>query len=355
MTFERPTLDTLRESSEADFASRFNLSALLPSSALLVISRATAGLAHGLHGHLAYNARQVLPDTADAEGLARWASVFGINRKAATPATGLATVTGPEGTLLADGVLLRRSDGLEFQIDGAQSIAFGGGGTLEAAIRGVVGGTTENTPAGSVLTFTTPIEGVSSTAVVGAAGLANGSDLESDAELLDRLLVRLRNPPQGGAFADYLAWTLEVPGVTRAFVLPSHIGAGSVGVSFAVDDDPTSPIPDAAKLAEVQAYLDDPSRRPVTALVSVFAPTPVTVAFNIAITPDDPAVRAAVEANLEELVLREAVPGATLLLTHIAEAISTTPGELDHAITFPAADVPISTAQLGTYGGVTWL
>ena len=355
MAFEKPALKTLRETAEADTASRFGLSALLPRSVLLVLSRVLAGLAHGLYGHLSWISRQILPDTADADGLVRYASIFGINRKASSPATGSATVTGLEGTLLPGGTLLRRSDGVEYAIDGAQTITLGGGGTVEALVVGLAGGTTENSPTGTQLTFTEPIEGVQSIATVVAPGLTNGDDLETDVDLLARLLVRLQNPPQGGAKADYLAWALEVPGVTRAYVFPNHLGAGTVGVTFAVDNDPGGPIPSAAQVTELQNYLDDDTRRPVTASVTVFAPTPELIPFTLTLTPDDPAVRAAVEANLEDLVEREAGPGATLLLTHIAETISTTPGEIDHSITWPAADVVVGAGELGTFAGITWV
>lgn len=355
MPFKKPTLTELIETSEADVAAGFGLPALLPESALSVLARTLAGLAYSLHGHIAYASDQILPDTATAENIARWAAIFGINRKPATPATGTALVTGTEGTSLLDGTKLRRNDGLEFEIDGTQVIPFGGGGELSATIRGALGTAEENSPVATLLTFTSALEGVATTAAVEAPGLTGGAAIESDAALLDRLLTRLQNTPQGGAAADYLIWAKEIAGVTRAWVLPLHLGVGTVGVTFAVDDDPDGPIPSTEKVAEVQAYLDDPSRKPVCATPTAFAPVERLISFTLTIEPDDATVKAAVEANLTELINREATPGATLRLTHIAEAISTTPGEIDHTISFPSGDIVLTTSQLGVFDGVTWL
>jgi uncharacterized phage protein gp47/JayE len=42
-------------------------------------------------------------------------------------------------------------------------------------------------------------------------------------------------PPQGGASADYLAWLLAQPGVTRAWVFSLNRGAGTVDDAFVMD------------------------------------------------------------------------------------------------------------------------
>lgn len=354
MPFAKPTLSQLIETAEADLAASFGLSALVPQSVLSILARTLAGAAFAAHGHIDWAADQLLPDTASPANLERWARLFGVIRKAASPATGTVTVLGTEGSTLFDGTALRRQDGVEYLIDGTQSIGLGSGGTLSANVRGATGIAEEDAPAGTVLTFTSTVTNVSSTATVEAPGLIGAASVESDEALLARLLQRLQTPPQGGASSDYVAWALEVQGVTRAWCLPAHLGAGSVGVTFAVDDDPDGSIPDSAQVAAVQAYIDDPARRPVTAAVTVFAPTPRSISFTIELEPDDVSVRAAVEANLRELIAREATPGATLLRSHITEAISVTPGEVDHALTSPAADLVLTTSELGTFGGITW-
>ena len=68
-----------------------------------------------------------------------------------------------------------------------------------------------------------------------AGGLAAGSDAETDESLRARVLRRIQKPPQGGAGYDYVAWALEVPGVTRAWVYPAEMGLGTVTVRFVRD------------------------------------------------------------------------------------------------------------------------
>ena len=105
----------------------------------------------------------------------------------------------------------------------------------------------------------------------------------------------------------------------------------------------------------MQTHIDDPSRRPVTADVTVFAPTAVPMNFTIELTPSDATTKAAVIAELEDLILREAEPGGTILLSHINEAISLAAGETDHILTVPSADVTVTTTQISTMGTVTWV
>ena len=130
------------------------------------------------------------------------------------------------------------------------------------------------------------------------------------------------------------------------------MGPGTFGGVFLRDGD-VNPVPDAAQLAEVLSYIE--VVRPVTAELYVLAPLPVPVTYRIRLTPDTGAVRAAVEAQLIDLHSREAGLGDALLLTHIAEAISSSTGETDHKLIAPAADVPAAANQLLTFGGCVWL
>ena len=86
----------------------------------------------------------------------------------------------------------------------------------------------------------------------------------------------------------------------------------------------------------------------------VVAPTAVPLNFTIAVTPNTAAVKAAVEAELRDLIRREAVPGGTLLLSHIREAISLAAGETNYTMTAPSADVALTLGQLTTFGAITW-
>ncbi|HEU4708293.1 MAG TPA: baseplate J/gp47 family protein, partial [Methylophilaceae bacterium] len=209
-----------------------------------------------------------------------------------------------------------------------------------------------NEDAGSTLSLSSPITGLNSDATVGVDGLSGGTDQEDDASLRARLISRIQQPPHGGAKFDYETWAKEVAGVTRAWVYPNELGLGTVVVRFVRDDD-ASIIPDAGEVTTVQDYID--ARRPVTADVTVVAPTAVPLDFTIELTPNTSTVKAAVQAELEDLLKREAEPGGTILLSHIREAISIAAGEENYTMSSPSADVTHSTGEIATMGTITWV
>ncbi|MBI4800442.1 MAG: baseplate J/gp47 family protein [Desulfarculus sp.] len=115
MTFERPTLQQLIDRAVADVTTRLpGADALTRRSNLNVLTRVHAGGVHGLYGYLDYLARQLMPDTAQAAFLERWAGIWGLRRKSATTATGAATIYGSAGFTIPAGALLQRSDGARF-------------------------------------------------------------------------------------------------------------------------------------------------------------------------------------------------------------------------------------------------
>ena len=65
--------------------------------------------------------------------------------------------------------------------------------------------------------------------------MTGGTDTETDEQLRARILQRIQNPPMGGSAADYVAWALAVPGVTRAWAAPEQ-GIGTITVRFLMDD-----------------------------------------------------------------------------------------------------------------------
>lgn len=356
MPFERPTLSELETRIRSDLAARVTGSvALLRRSVLGVQAKVFAGTAHLLFGFLNFMSKQAFPDTAESEYLLRWAALFGLEKTAATFSQGNYTFTGTNGTTIASDTELQTDDGVEYTTDALGTIS---GGTATVAITASTEGAIGNLDAGETLTLVSPISGIDSQGTVAAGGLTGGTDEETDEALRARLLLRLQDPPHGGSAADYEIWALEVSGVTRAWVFEEWLGAGTVGVFFVRDNDGSGAaiIPSAGEVTTVQTYIDDPTRRPVTADVTVIAPTAVALNLTIELTGDDTtAIRNAVEANLEDMLLRDGEPGGTILLSRIREAISTAAGETDHDLTVPSADVTHSAGQLPIMGMITWV
>lgn len=346
MPFNRPTLSELKARIQADMISRLELTGgIVRRSVVGVLSTVFAGCSHILHGHLDWISKQVLPDTAEGEYLEdHHARLYGITRKAAEKASGSLIFTGDAGAVVPAGTTVKRADGMLYITteDGLASVP------VTAQEAGSIG----NTDAGAVMSLISPISGVKNSATVAAEGITNGSDAESDDELRERVLQRIQNPPMGGSDTDYIRWALEVPGVTRAWTFPLWMGLGTVGLTFVRDNDDDF-IPDSAEVSAVQDYIDA-SRRPVTAEVVVFAPTPKTVDITMAVYPSTEAVKTAVNNELESFFLRESEPGATLHLSRLSEAISAALSEVHHTITLPAADVSCDPNEIISLGTVTF-
>ncbi len=350
MPFTRPTLQQLVERAIADIEANLpGADARVRRSNLNVLARLHAGGLHGVYGYLDWLARQIPWDTAEAEFIERWASIWGVARLAATFAGGEVAFGGSDGAQIPAGTELRSVTGIVYRTDALAVVA---GGTAIAAVTAATPGAAGDAEPGVQLATVAAIAGVDSQAVVTAGGLTGGSDAETDASLRARLLARIQEPPHGGADFDYVAWAREVPGVTRAWCLPLHLGLGTVGVTFVMDDKDGTIIPDGTEVETVQDYID--ARRPVTADVTVFAPTAVPLDLEIELMPDTAEVRAAVVDELSDLLRREAEPGATILISHIREAISIAQGETDHVLVSPAANVGHEPGEIAVLGTITW-
>lgn len=349
--FNRPALPELIQRVRNDVLSRLSTDDVLRRTDAEVYARVMGGVAHGLYGFIEWLSKQVIYDTAEAEYLERWCSIWGINRKVAAPAIGTVTFTVQAGSLIPSGTLLQALDGVQYQTSADATVS---ASTATASVTALVPAAAGNRATGQNLTLVSPVVGVQSTATAGL--LSGGADVETDDALRARLLARIQQPPHGGASYDYTAWALEVPGVTRAWVYPAELGLGTVTVRFVRDNDGTGTaiIPDAGEVAAVQAYID--ARRPVTAQLTVVAPAAVPLNFTIqGLVPATLTVQAAVQAELADLLLREAVPGGIILLSHIRAAISAAAGETDYVLTAPLSNVTNSTGNMSTMGSITWL
>jgi uncharacterized phage protein gp47/JayE len=407
MAFSRPSLAELVERIQKDFESRLSLQAPLLRRALVyVFARVVAGAVHMLHGHIEWGVRQVFPDQAERERLLQFGGLFGLSLNPAAYASGNLVLAGTNATVVplrtifqrADGTTytsgsdatiatltawagatayvagdLRRNGGNVYQCITAGTSAGSGGptttstditdGTVHwryiavgsaaalAAVTADVAGLDGSCDLGTAITFQSPVAGASSAATVAYGGLSGGADEEDIEDFRVRVLARLRSPPHGGNADDYVAWAKEVSGVTRAWCYPLEGGAGTVTVRFVRDDD-ASIIPDSGEVTAVQNHID--GKAPVTAVVTVAAPTADALNYTLHIVPDTTATRAAVEAELKDLVRRESAPGGAILLSHIRSAIGSATGVTDYTLTSPAADVVHATGHMAVHGTVTW-
>lgn len=349
MPFARPTIAELIDRAAADIEAGLpGTDARLRRSNLAVIARMHAGGTHGLYGYLDWLAKQLLVDQAETIFLDRHAGIWGVLRVPAAFSAGPINVTGTSGVVVPSGTQLQRSDGAAFVSTADATLA---AGVALVQVAAVEAGAAGNALAGTQMSFVQPVAGVAAQATVATGGLVSGADRETDDALRLRVLARIQQAPMGGAQADYVAWALEVAGVTRAWCYPLELGVGTVVVRFVRDGD-ASLIPDSGEVAAVQAYIDE--RRPVCAQVTVSAPTSAALDLSITITPSTAAVKTAVQAELADVLKREAFPGGTILLSHLREAISVAAGETNSVLTSPTADVTHTAGQMPVLGTITW-
>lgn len=348
MSFTRPTLAELVTRTRNDTLSRLSVDEALRRADAEVYARVFSGVAHGLYGFIDWVSNQILPDTADLEILERFGSIWGVDRKPPAVAIGSVTFTVESGAVITAGTLLQALDGQQY-VTTADAVVAAPSAT--APVEALVAGEAGNRPAGENMTLVSPVVGVQSAAL--ASEMSGGADIESEDDLRARVIARIQQPPQGGCAYDYEAWALEIEGVTRAWVYPQELGIGTVTVRFVRDDD-VSPIPDSTEVAAVQAHID--ALRPVTAQVTVVAPTAVPLNFQIqGLLPSNATVQAAVAAELDDLLRRESEPGGTILLSHIRAAISAAADETDYVLVSPSANVSNTIGNMSTMGSITWL
>ncbi len=299
MPYPRPTLTTLRAQVLQDInAAQITdqngvvLIALLQKAVLRVLANATAGMSYEHYGYLDWIAQQAVPWTATEEFLDGWANLKGVYRQAATPTQGTVTFPGTNGTPIPAGTALTRSDGTGLTTTAGASVS---GTSVTVTVVATVAGSAGNFDAGTQFSLSNPIGGI-----IGASTASTqtvpGTDVQTDDSLRTEMLAAYAAPPQGGDRQDYVEWALAVPGVTRAWVNPNGMGAGTVVVYVMLDtaeaaaggfpqgtngvaaNEPRAAAATGDQLTVANAIL---SEQPVTALVYVCAPEAAAQNFSI--------------------------------------------------------------------------
>jgi uncharacterized phage protein gp47/JayE len=334
--------------------------ASVPNSVLRVLSDAQGGLSHLTLQYIDWLALQLLPDTAETEWLDRHGQIWLVNadgtlgRKQATFASGSATFTGTTGTVIPLATQLEGLVGYETTLE----ITIGTGPT-EAPIRALDPGIIGNLESGSALGLTTVIPGADGGATV--VELDGGVDTENDDDLRARILFRIRHPPMGGDADDYVAWTLSIPGVTRAWAA-TEMGIGTVTVRFMMDElrADQDGFPNGGDIIMVEKYLD--TVRPV-AIKDFFVESPVPEPIYLTIrslVDDTESAREEIVISIEDMLRARAapahsvngqmVPGTTIYAAWISEAISEVTGVISFTLDMDDHPMPYngSLAVLGT-------
>lgn len=345
--FSRPTLAQLVTRTVGDLETELQaVGSVLRRAMVRVIAQVQAGASHLLHGHLDFLARQFFPDLSEEEYLVRQGGLYGLTRTPPTYARAMVELSG-DGTPVPAGTILTRADGAEYELIADLDTSIPTEGEVIARVFGA-GGTL---PVGAVVSLQSPIAGVDSTGTV-TDSTADGSDEEATESFRQRVLGRMASPPQGGNDSDFIAWALEVSGVTRAWVTKWGLGPGTVVVRFARDND-VSPIPDSGEIADVQAHMDDPEEgAPTAAGVTVAPLVAMPINFIIDATPNTAGVRSAIKARLQAKLKRTS-PAVVIPVSALETAIGSAQGIVDFTMNSPNAPLSPAANQLPLLGTVT--
>ncbi len=331
--YSTPSLATLIARIEDDFDARLpGEGSRLRRTFLYVTSRVLAGVHYGLYGYAKWLSRQLIYDTIDdLETMKKVATVWNVPYLSGTAASGTFGFTGTETTLIPAGTVVATDAGVEYTTDANGTIS---GGSVQINVTAVevgVAGNIDN-PA-DTLELVNPITGINST-VSQMVATGGGTDAEDLAALKTRVLDRVRNTPQGGAEADYVAWAKAATGTTTPVdrVWVTSPTDGDVDVHFVIQGTGAAMFPGAPDITIVEAAIENDDaggyaqNRPVTANVTVAAPGQDAIPLTISLNPNNATTQAAVDDELDALFIREASPGGTIKNSDILAALALAAG-----------------------------
>lgn len=282
-------------------------------------------------------ALQVYPQTAAGDYLDAISESFGVIRRPATKSVGSVTFIGATGTVVPVGT---RVSTLLTAPDVGEPIFFET--TEEITLTNVVDalndysdgsaavictdfGISGNVSADSIARIEDNVSGLIS--VTNDEATAGGRDEQTDDELRESLLDRVRNGRGAGTAGDYEAAALTVNGIAEVVVEPLWNGNGTVRVI--VMDEQSSPVL-STLVPLAQAAVDLVT--PLGAEVTVVTPASASLDFVVDVTLEDGLTINEVSASVETAIanyLKTVDPGGVVYLTEVSAAIVQAPGVID--------------------------
>lgn len=267
--FETQSKDEIQQRMAADL-SGMNPNSTVEGSFGRDIINATSVEFEKTYAELSLVSQAGFAQTSWGEYLENIAEEHGVFRRSAVRAIGTVTVTGT-GTV-SQGTLFQTQDGTEFSATSTVKVT----ASADVPVQAVEYGSKGNVAAGAITIIPMSIPGI--TRVTNAKATYDGFDEETDEELRERLLFKVRMPATSGNMNDYIEWGTSVEGVGHITVVPLWNGNGTVKLLVTDSNgQPASP----ELLARVTEKVE--SMHPIGATVSVIAPS--VLDLTIALTP----------------------------------------------------------------------
>lgn len=310
------------------------------------------------------------------------AEVNGLERKAATYATGKLIVTGKTETLIPEGTVFSTAsvgDIPSVSFVSTEAIEIGGSGTAEVLIKASEAGTVGNVAENTIILQDNPLDGIES--LTNPQATSGGIDEETDASLIERIAEY--EEMQGLSFVgndtDYKRWAEEVNGTGVATVVPPADDDDSGTITIVLTDTLGKPATDEL-CKQVYNYIISPDDRdkrkaPVNgAKLAVIPPVVVNISVTATIKLSDNATLESVKAEFlrkiaeymavvpEEKEVRYTKVGSIIAdtngvmdysyftlnngRTNVTIAINEFPQVLTGSVTFYEHVAPIATAHM---------
>lgn len=287
------------------------------------------------------------------------ANARGINRNAATVASGYITVTGTAGTFIETGSLFSTAS-----TDGEPSVDYEttveatipDSGTINIPVQCTMAGIQGNTQAGTVIFVGSKINGISF--VTNSDPITGGTEKETDDHLRERIAEydKSQSDSYVGNDADYKRWAKSVNGVGEAVIIPAQDDTGLVKI---IITDASGNPGNEALCQAVYNYIMSPDDRmkrlaPVNALLSVIPPETENISISAVVELSDGATIESVKTNYLAAIksyLPKAMDDGEIKLSTISALLTSVQGINDYKevkINGGTLNIPLTSSQLPT-------
>lgn len=172
---------------------------------------------------------------------------MGIERKGATTADGMVTITGAQGITIPKDFAVATKLGIVYKTTTQTTIPTTG--TIDVYVKASDTGASYNVKAGDICTFPILYKGIDT--VTNNEAITNGYDIESYEALYNRYLLKIQTPATSGNKYHYEQWALEVVGVGNATCIPS------AGVVTVIITDSNKKKADDELVQKTYDYIDE--------------------------------------------------------------------------------------------------
>ena len=305
---------------------------------------AVAAQIYGLYVQAEWVDRQCFPQTAVGEFLDKHAQLRGLERRAATAATGAIRFSTDSAAatdlVIPAGTVCLTAGAVRFETT-QEAVLAAGSTSVDVPARAAEPGAAGNAAAGAIRAMAVAPVGIG--ACTNPAGFSGGADEEDDEALRARVLETYQRMPNGANAAFYQQGAMSFPQVAAASVIARPRGVGSVDVIVAT----AAGVPDQDLLDEVEDYFE--ARREIAVDVQVKAPEVESVTVTARVRPAEgrdgeevcQAVEEAVQSWFDGRLL-----GRDILRAKLGDLIFSVDGVENYVLDAPAADVEVDSATL---------